>query len=77
MEDVSFVFPDNQGSIAAAPVLRLAALFPAEEALEEELLDYMLLQLIFLLWIVKKVNQPRVVNYVFLGRKLERYPRHC
>ena len=49
MEDISFLLPENQGSLAAAPVLRLAARFQAAvpdeacDALEEELLDYMLL----------------------------------
>ena len=49
LEDVSFLLPENQGSLTAAPVLRLAARFPAAvpeeacDALEEEILDYMLL----------------------------------
>lgn len=49
MEDVAFLQPENQESLTVAPVLRLAARFPAAvpveacDALEEELLDYMLL----------------------------------
>ena len=49
LEDVSFLLPENQGCLAAAAVLRLAARFPAAvpeeacDALEEELLDYTLL----------------------------------
>ena len=49
MEDVAFLLPENQQSLTVAPVLRLAMRFPAAvpveacDALEEELLDYMLL----------------------------------
>ena len=49
MEDVSFLLPENQENLAAAPVLRSAARFPAAvseeacDALDEELLDYTLL----------------------------------
>ena len=46
---MSFLLPDNQENLPAAPVLRLAASFPAAvseeacDALEEELLEYTLL----------------------------------
>ena len=55
MEDVSFL-PETQGSLAAAPVLCLAAHFEADvpeeacDALEEELLDYLLVQWQPILW---------------------------
>ena len=81
MKDMSFLLPENQEDLAAAPVLRLAARFPAAvseacDALEEELLDYTLLPSTDLPSVerVQKVNLTRVLNYVFFGMKSERCP---
>ena len=85
MEDVSFLFLENQGSLATAPVLCLAAHFKVAEpeeacdALWENWLDYILLPSTNLPGDREEGKPTQNPNYVLLARsrKEVHYCWHC